>query len=307
MASLDKGKLISKLGYIAYFNEKVWGQIVSTAGNIYHAGDNVTLTKDVLTDVTVDEETGKTTKSGETTITIKAPPTFSSTAFSGANTSSGSILYSKPKALPTDDANGVGEGNVSHLKNINSEEKQYFTLQEEDIDNHAKTLGYDPKLVVADVLYACCFDVIKRLISIRPFTSTWTHESSVAGKNIYEKLNDGNYSYGVFIDNPSVKSSWTSNSGSGTWGQGGRLSHWQVTLGGSISALKLTETSVTRNGVYKGSVAMASRTVTMVTNFWNAWAERCKEKNRFDYKFFSCHLNCHSSCHSSCHGSRSRR
>lgn len=306
MASLDKGKLISKLGYIAYFNEKVWGQILSTAGNIYHAGGNVTLSKDKLINVTIDDN-GKAVKSGETNITLKAAPTFSNTAYTGANTTSGSVLYSKPKVLPTEDANGAGASAVAHLKNIDGSQKQYFTLQESDLDEKAEALGYDPKLVVADVLYACCFDVIRRLISVRPFTASWTHESSVASKNISEKFNNGNYSYGIFVDNPSVKSSWTANSGSGTWGQGGRLSRWQVTLGGNISALKLTETSVTRNGVYKGSVAAASRTVTMVTNFWNAWAERCKEKNKFDYKFFSCHLNCHSSCHSSCHGSRSRR
>lgn len=149
--------------------------------------------------------------------------------------------------------------------------------------------------------------MLRKLISIRPFKATWTHDSSVGNKRISEKFNGGGYAYGVFVDNPSINSSWTRNSGSGTWGAGGALSRWQITLGGNISALKLTEASVTRNGVYKDNVAMASRTVTMVTNFWNAWADRCRAKNSFDYKFFSCHLNCHSSCHSSCHGSRSRR
>ena len=49
MASIDKNKLISKLGYVAYFNEKVWGQINSTAGgNIYHAGADITLNKDKI-------------------------------------------------------------------------------------------------------------------------------------------------------------------------------------------------------------------------------------------------------------------
>lgn len=287
MASIDKGKLISKLGYVAYFNEKVWGQIASTSGNkVYHAGSNLTLNKDKITNVSMASD-GKCTKTGESSISVQGMPKFASTAYAGSNTTTGSVLFSKPNAIRSE-----------HLKTLNANERQYFTIYDTDIPS---------TLIVADEIYTCCFNVLRRLISVRPFTASWTHDSSVANKKISEKFNGGSYSYGIFIDNPSVNSSWTSNSGSGTWGKGGRLSRWQITLGGNISALKLTETSVTRNGVYAGSVAMASRTVTMVTNFWNAWAERCKEKNKFDYKFFSCHLNCHSSCHSSCHGSRSRR
>ena len=287
MASIDKGKLISKLGYVAYFNEKVWGQIASASGNkIYHAGNTVTLNEDKITNVTMDEK-GKCIESGESKITIQGMPKFSSTAYAGSNTTTGSVLFDKPNAIRSE-----------HLKNLNVNERQYFTIKDTDIPS---------TVIIADEVYTCCFNVLRRLVSVRPFTASWTHESSTANKKINEKFNSGSYAYGVFVDDPVVNSSWTINSGSGSWGAGGRLSRWQITLGGNISSLKLTETSVARNGVYKNNVATASRTVTMVTNFWNAWAERCKSSHGFDYKFFSCHLNCHSSCHSSCHGNRSRR
>lgn len=296
MASLDKGKLISKLGYIAYFNERVWLNILNTAGQkVYHKGSTITLNKDKITNITMDE-TGKATETGKSNITIQGTPKFNSVAFTGSNTTTGAVFYDKPDAI-----------RAEHLKTLNPNDKQYFTLSAEDLDNKANSLGYSPNLVVADVLYACCFDIIRRLISIRPFTASWSHESSVSNKVINEKFNGGKYSYGVFIDNPVVDPTWIKNTGSGSWGQGGRLSRWQITLGGNISSLNLTETSVARNGVYVGSIAFADRTVNMVTKFWEAWANRCKESNKFDYKFFSCHLNCHSSCHSSCHGSRSRR
>ena len=287
MAQLNKGKLISKLGYVAYFNEKVWGQISSTAGgNIYHSGDNVTLSNDKITNVSYDSE-GKATSTGTTSISIKGTPKFSSTAYYGNNTTAGSILFSKPNAI-----------RAEHLKTLTASTRQHFTITEADIPSN---------IIVADELYACCFTVLRKLISIRPFKATWTHDSSVSNKKINEKFNGGSYAYGVFIDNPTVTSRMTDTTGSGTWGKGGALSRWQITLGGNVSALKLTEASVTRNGVYANNKAIASNTVTMVTNFWNAWADRCKAKNTFDYHFFSCHLNCHSSCHSSCHGSRSRR
>lgn len=287
MASIDKNKLISKLGYVAYFNEKVWGQINSTAGgNIYHAGADITLNKDKITNVTADEE-GRYIKTGETPISIKRMPKFSSTGYTGGNTTSGSVAFSDMDAIRPE-----------HLKTLNADDRQMFTIYDTDIPS---------QVIIADELYACCFNVIRKLISIRPFTASWQHDSSVANKKINEKFNGGSYAYGVFIDNPSVNTNWTKDSGSGIWGAGGTLSRWQITLGGNISALKLTEASVTRNGVYAGNAAVASSTVTMVSNFWTAWSDRCKARNSFDYKFFSCHLNCHSSCHSSCHGSRSRR
>ncbi len=297
MASLDKGKLISRLGYIAYFNERVWTNIYNTAGNnIYHGGSsNITLSQDKITKVSMDAS-GKATKTGEESIVIKGSPKYGHTARAGANTTSGYVYLDKPNAVQT-----------AHLKTLNANDKQYFTMSEETLDAKATTMGYPTQLAVADVLYSCCFDVIRRLISIRPFTATWQHESSVAGQGFTERFNNGGYSYGVFVDNPVKNNALENWSGSGTLHQGGALSRWQVTLGGNISSLKLTETSVARVGVYKGDKATANRTVDMVTKFWEAWTTRCKEKNKFDYKFFSCHLNCHSSCHSSCHGSRSRR
>lgn len=297
MASLTREKLVSKLGYVAYFNEQVWGKINSTAGgNIYHAtGSNVTLQKDKITNVTFDGE-GKATKTGETNIVIKAAPRFNSTSYYGANTTTGSVKDSRPLAIRTE-----------HLKVIDPNAKQYFTLSVEDLDAKAAAMGKDPNLIIADVLYASCFQVIKALISIRPFKATWNHESSEASRRISEKFNGGGYAYGLFVDAPTINQSWTSNSGSGSWGAGGSLSRWQITLGGNISALNLTETSVARNTVYKDNLIGADQTSSMVVNFWNAWANRCKERNSFDYKYFSCHTNCHSSCHNSCHGSRSRR
>lgn len=289
MANIVQGSLIKKLEYVQYFNEKVWGQISSAAGgNIYHNGSAVTLSQD-------------------NNISIKAAPKFSSVAYSGNNTTKGSILYNKPNAIPTSNKSGVGGNGVPHLKTLSGNVKQHFTLSTSDIDAKATALGKNPSLIVADAIYSCCFDVIRALISIRPFKSTWKHDSSVANRKINESFNGGKFAYGVFVDNPSTQSSWEKVTGSGTWNKGASLSKWQVTLGGSISKLKLTEASVARTGVYVNSVAAATRTTTMVSNFWNAWSERCRGKNAFDYKFFSCHLNCHSSCHSSCHGSRSRR
>ena len=297
MASLTREKLVSKLGYVAYFNEQVWSKISNTAGgNVYHAtGSAVTLQKDKITNVSIDGE-GKATKTGESTITIKAAPRFNSTSYVGANTRSGSVKDSRPLAIRTE-----------HLKTINPAARQYFTLSAEDIDAKATAMGKDPSLIVADALYSSCFQIIKALISIRPFKATWSHESSESGNRINEKFNGGGYAYGIFIDTPTVNTSWTNTSGSGSWGAGGSLSRWQITLGGNISALNLTETSVARNTVYKDNIIGADQTSSMVINFWNAWANRCKERNSFDYKYFSCHLNCHSSCHNSCHGSRSRR
>ena len=285
MASLTKGKLISKLGYVAYFNEKVWQTIMSTAGNkVYHNGGSITLTKDKITNVSLDDA-GKGTSTGTTNITITGTPRFGSTSYYGANTSTGTQKDAKPYAVTP-----------SHLKTLKAGDRQHFALMPEDLAGDIAT---------ADVLYKACFNIIAALISVRPFRATWTHESTVSGKSINEKFNGGNYSYAVFVDTPAAVS--TATTGSGTWGAGGSLSRWQVTLGGDIKKLNLTETSVARGSVYKGNVISASQTSSMVINFWTAWSDRCKEKNTFDYKYFSCHLNCHSSCHSSCHGSRSRR
>ena len=295
-ATIEKGKLISKLGYISYFNEMVFAGINRTAGaKIYHNGGQATLTKDKVTQVSQDAE-GKTVKTGESNITILPRPQYSSVAFAGANTTEGYVYLNKPYAIPD-----------GQLNNVNAGERQHWTLTDADLDNRAKELNQDPTLVVADVLYSCCFDIIRALIYIRPFTASWTHESSVSGRRFTERFTGGHYSYAVSDPNPSWDTSWGKTQGSGTWGQGGALHRWQVTQGGNISSLKLTEESVARPGIYKGSVASASGTVSLVSNFWDAWASRCKEKNTFSYNLYSCHLNCHSSCHNSCHGSRSRR
>lgn len=295
-ATIEKGKLISKLGYISYFNEMVFAGINRTAGSaIYHNGGQVTLNQDKIMQVSQDAE-GKVVKTGDSTITIKARPQYSSVAFAGANTTEGYVYLNKPYAVPD-----------GQLNTVNQNAKQYWTLSETDMDNKAKSLSQDPTLIVADVLYSCCFDVIRALIYVRPFTASWTHESSVSGRRFTERFNGGNYTYGVFNANPTWDGSWGKTQGSGTWGQGGALHRWQVTQGGNINTLRLTEESVARNGIYKGSVAAASTTANMVANFWDAWASRCKEKNTFSYNLYSCHLNCHSSCHNSCHGSRSRR
>ena len=172
MASIDKNKLISKLGYVAYFNEKVWGQINSTAGgNIYHAGADITLNKDKITNVTADEE-GRYIKTGETPISIKRMPKFSSTGYTGGNTTSGKVAFSNMNAIRPE-----------HLKTLNANDRQMFTIYDTDIPS---------KVIIADELYACCFNVIRKLISIRPFTASWQHDSSVANKKINEKFNEVN-------------------------------------------------------------------------------------------------------------------
>lgn len=312
MANLSKGKLISKLGYIAYFNEKVWQTIASTAGNkIYHGGaSDVTLNKDVITKTTQNAE-GKTTKTGTTKIKIYARPTFSSTGYVGANTTSGSATFKNMPVMPVESVavNGTSQKIAYHLKSLSANTKQYFTITEEDLDAMAVSMGYDPNLAVADVLYAACFQVIGHLICIRPFTASWTHDSSEKSKRINEKFNNGGYSYAVFDDTRSAenKSAWKQTSGSGKWDAGNKLSKWNVTLGGNIKNLKITEAQVVRSGVYKDNIASASKTTTMVGHFWSAWSDRQVAKNKFNYEFYSCHLNCHSSCHNSCHGSRSRR
>ena len=306
MATLNAGDLITKAGYVNYFNERVWGNISSTAnGNIYHGGtSNVTLSSDG--------------------VTVKASPKFSSTAYAGANTTGGTVLFAKPNALPISTSSGVQSngGSAAHLKVLNAGTRQYFTLKTSDIDEQAVIywtakgqaqhltgdaltayVNENKNLIAADTIYKCCFTIIGRLISIRPFTSSWQHDSSIASKKISESFNSGNYAYGVFIDNPSTTSSWLANSGTGTWNKGGRLSKWQVTLGGNISTLRISEASVTRSGVYENNIAVASKAATMVSNFWSAWSDRCKAKNSFSYKLFSCHLNCHAACH----GNRTRR
>ena len=294
-ATIEKGKLISKLGYISYFNEMVMGRILSTAGNVlYHGGDkDVSLMKDCIPHATVDAEGNA--KLGTTEVFgVARNPVYPLTAYAGANTTEGYAYISNPKAIP--------DGQMKVLQDVGNN----LTLTEEAMDKRAEELGQDPTLIVADVLYSCCFSVIRALISIRPFTATWKHESSVAGKRINARVGTG-YNYGFFVDNPTWDGSWGKTQGSGTWGQGGALHRWQVTQGGNINTLRLTEESVARNGIYKGSVAAAGTTANMVANFWDAWASRCKEKNTFSYNLYSCHLNCHSSCHNSCHGSRSRR
>ena len=140
MASIDKNKLISKLGYVAYFNEKVWGQINSTAGgNIYHAGADITLNKDKITNVTADEE-GRYVKTGETPISIKRMPKFSSTGYTGGNTTSGSVAFSDMDAIRPEP-----------LKTLNADDRQMFTIYDTDIPS---------QVIIADELYACCFNVI---------------------------------------------------------------------------------------------------------------------------------------------------
>jgi len=303
MATLNRGDLISKLGYVNYFNEKVWGQISSAAGgNIYHGGSsNVTLSND-------------------SNISIKAAPKFSSTAYAGANTNTGSVFLDKPSAIPANTTNGIGTG-AAHLKTLSSS-RQYFTLNTSDLNSQAESIwtsrgqaaglsgaaltayvNEHKNLITADVIYNCCFTIIRKLISIRPFTASWTHTATAAAKKISENFNGGSYAYGVFVDNPSTTSSWLSNNGSGTWGKGGKLSRWQVTLGGNISTLSLSTASISRTGVYANELALASRAASMVSNFWSAWSDRCKAKNSFSYKLFSCHLNCHGACH----GNRTRR
>ena len=333
---IEPNKLISKLGFVAYFNNRVYEQIKANVGDIYQGGQsNVTLQSDVITNVkfasTADKNVGKYSSDGSTKISIKARPQFSSTGYQGSNTSTGSAWISAPVALPVDTTDGLtsgkdGNGEPMHLKKLSANTREYFTITTADVDAKATTywtaqgqaqglsgnalttyVNNMKNVITAEIIYSCCFEVIRKLISIRPFQASWQHDSSVTNRKINEKFNGGSYAYGIFIDNPLKKSTWEKNTGTGTWNAGGALTRWQITLGGSIDKLQLTETSVNRTGVYAGSKATALNTTSMVENFWTAWSDRCKAHNSFDYKFFSCHLNCHSSCHSSCHGSRSRR
>lgn len=285
MTDLTKGKLITKLGYVAHFNEQVWEKIIATARTVYHNGGNITLSQDKDTNVTLDPKTGAVTGSSTSNVTIAGTPRFSQTSYYGANTTTGAVKDRNPVAVTP-----------SHLKTLKASQRQHFLLMPNDLTGNIAT---------ADVVYRACFNIISAIISIRPFKSTWQHESSEASKRFTVRFNNGNFAYGVFVDRPAPVSSATT--GSGTWGAGGSLSRWQVTLGGDITSLNLQEDSVARDGVYRNNLIRADRTSAMVINFWNAWQNRCMAKNSFDYKYFSCHLNCHSSCHSSCHGSRSRR
>lgn len=294
MTDLTKGKLITKLGYVAHFNEQVWEKIVETAGGYTtttssgaQVANIVSRTpvklQDKRTNVTLDPNTGAVISSSTDNISVPGSPRWLGTSYYGNNTSTGAVKDRNPNAIVT-----------THLKNLSDSTRQYFLLMPEDLTGDVAT---------ADVVYRACFNVLSAIISIRPFKFSWTHESNVSGKSI--NFIQREFVYGIFVDNPTPVSSATT--GSGTWGAGGSLSRWQVTLGGDITSLNLQEDSVAREGVYRGSLIRADRTSAMVINFWNAWRDRCMAKNSFDYKYFSCHLNCHSSCHSSCHGSRSRR
>ena len=292
MTDLTKGKLITKLGYIAHFNEQVFDKIAETAGGYSISGStytapinsqNAVTLADKRTTVTEDETTGAILSSSEQSVKIEGLKTWAYTSYYGENTSTGTVQYQNPSVLTE-----------SHLKSIEDNSRAYFLLMPEDLEGN---------VIIADVVYRACFNILSAVISIRPYQASWTHESNVSGKSINASLSS--FAYGVFVDSPSSVS--TSTYGTGTWGAGGNLYYWQVTLGGNITALNLQEDSVSRDGVYTGSVISALKTSTMVSNFWNAWSDRCMAKNSFNYKFFTCHLNCHSSCHSSCHGSRSRR
>lgn len=282
--SLNKGDLITKIGLVQAINEKLWEQILATAnGVIYHAGNNVTLADEVQK------------ASGTSKISVAALPRFSGTSRTGNQTTSGVVKETNPPAVP-----------AVHLQTLAANSRQKYTVIGADL----KATNGELK---ADTVYNACFAVLQALLHIRPFEAFWTHESTVAGQGWTRKAFATGYRYAVYKDNPVNYNSQipqkANMTGSGTWGAGGSLSYWVLSRGSNINQLNpaTAESVVPRPGCYKDNTMAAGNTTTMLNNFWNAWASRCRAANTFSYNYYSCHLNCHSSCHSSCHGSRSRR
>lgn len=266
--ALKKGDLISKLLFVQAFNEAVWGKINSASGgNIYHAGSSNVTTGDGCA--------------------IKAYPKFSNTSYVASNGGTGTVKDTNPPAVP-----------LVHLQTIPNGKRMYFQLAVSD-------LKVTNKYVKASDLYSACMSVVNALVHIRPFTSRWYHERSTSTQ-VYATFNT---SYAVYIDNPTAQNGKIPQSGnragSGTWGAGGSLSYWALNKGSNLGQVQ--EQHVAKGTVVTGQVEKADGINALMTNFYNAWKDRCLNQNTFDYTYYSCHHNCHSNCHSSCHGSRSRR
>ena len=112
------------------------------------------------------------------------------------NSNKPSAAFSDPAAVPS-----------SHLKNLNPNVRQYFTLKESDINNYINSywtnkgtsLGYTgttltnyvnehKNLIVADVLYASSVVILRSLLSIRPFKSHWYHSATKSDYSISQNF-----------------------------------------------------------------------------------------------------------------------
>ena len=347
--SLKRGDIIYKLAYIATFNDVVWNAIFNVAGNkIYWGGNKDVTLGDYLTKVSYDDD-GVPQDDGHTNIKLSSIPKWTNyTAYTGENTTTGSVksrykynnageplsLESQPfEAIPSVHLRTKAFDNVS---NIDNGTNLGFILTENSIDNKAVEIGTEKgtaegqakglsgeeldayveqyvndfkKLLVADVLYEVCLELINKLVYIRPFSATWYHDYTERVKRSGEGKK---YKYGktkTHIERMSGHALFKDNPQINTARERRYLTNdtWASTMGGNVKTLEITEASVSRVGLNKIDISDATATGNVIANYWTAWSTRCLKSNKFEYRYYSCHLSCHSSCHNSCHGSRSRR
>lgn len=295
MAELNINEIISLTKLVESFNDNVWVKLAASIGTL-HTNDNkkVTLSQDAA------PRTG-----GTISIKTGGVPQMNATAYIGVNTNNKSEQITVKNALPpahlqTIDKNGDGVADI----------RRNFTLKWEDIAS--KKTG---EIINANAVYNACYAVLRQLISIRPLKTTWNHEGSAGFTTSYDY-------YAIYKDSnspdlaeitvggkqvPAIDSA-RHTVGSGTsmyyeWSGYSKGANFSI-----YSAIANPEKGaqvVQRNNCTEGQKLLAAAINREIQIFWEAWQNKCLNKNRFTYTYHTCHLSCHSSCY--CHNSRHRR
>lgn len=292
---LNVGNVINLVELINAFNDNVWKQLVASAGlpaDSVYSNDNY---GEVLSD---DSYTG--VDGSHHTIKSVGIPQLPWTAWVGVNTTSHNRQITVKNALPP-----------NHLRTLRGKGRQFYTLKWQDV---ASKVSGD--VIDADDVYKAMYTVLHRLITIRPIYTTWQHDAGgTAAGNAF--TNSITY-YGVYKRSDLEDSSALDSidySQHDVSGVSGSYYKWDGYAKGAnfsiFSALDSTlpdsqkRQAVSRNNCIEGVALLASNINKEVSTFFQAWSDKCLNRNRFTYRYHTCHINCHSSCW--CYSSRGRR
>lgn len=298
MADIQQYNLIKLADLVNAFNEKVWVALSKQVGTLY-ARNAATLTKDTYIVPGATEAQDKTV-----TLSVKGVPQMNATAIIGVNAKTSKSSIPVKNALPP-----------KHLQVVDPNVRRFFTLKWEDIA--ATKTG---EVVDANKVYKACFDVLRQLISIRPLRTTWVHDATGnPAKYAFKKTFDY---YAIYEDkDSSVLDSTIYNNKQvpavdpkrhNVSGFAGSFYEWTGYSKGAdfsiYSAIDDPEAGsqvVSRNNCIPGAKLVSSLMNREIAIFWEAWASKCLNKNKFTYTYHTCHISCYSDCW--CYNSRSRR
>lgn len=316
MSDIQKDSFINLVDLVASFNDKVWVVLKEQIGTLY-ARNAETLT----------EDTGPSS-SGEISISVEGVPQMNANAAIGVNVKSSKSYIPVKNALPPE-----------HLQTVKPDVRRFFTLKWEDVKNLAYEDAYEKaiksgkteeeavelankakEIIYADAVYKACFDILRHLISIRPLRTTWIHDATgKPAKYAFTKTFDY---YAIYEDkDSSVLDSTIYNDKQvpavdperhNVNGFAGSFYEWTGYSKGAdfsiYSAIDNPEEGsqvVSRNNCVPGAMLVSSLMNREIAIFWEAWANKCLNKNKFTYTYHTCHISCYSDCW--CYGSRGRR